>query len=188
MSNQNLGNVINSSSYLLSKLDIKYTLRYLSNLLQTHPFFPSLAAVSDVFSHYNVENEAFKVSYDTLHTLQVPFIAHLTVKKGTFVVVEKVTNDEVLFHLENKSLISLKKDDFIQIWDNVIFQAKTTSISGEPDYVKHHRKEQLEKAKIPAMLLLVTLIFLFFVAVKPALGYFIPLFMAKIIGLFFAIP
>ena len=187
MSNKNVDNVIDVASYLLKRVGVKHTENHLSKQLQTHPFYPSLAAVNDVFTGHNIECEAYRASYKDLLTCQTPFITHLTIDNNVFVVVEKVTEDAVLFYYGGKYLKSIKKEDFIEVWDNIIFQAKPSSIREEPDYVKHHRKEQLEKAKIPAMVSFVLFAFLFLVLTKFSIAYLIPLFFAKIIGLFFAI-
>jgi len=187
MSNRNIDNVIDTSGYLLKKLGVKFTDSFFSETVRSHPYYPSLAVVSDVFLDYNIENEAIRVSYDDLLNIETPFMAHLTFKDGVFIVIEKVTEVEVSFYFERKSLRLLKKEDFLKTWDNIVFIAKTTPKSVEPDFKKHRQKELLEKLKIPALVSVVVLSFLSMLLLKPTTADYLPLFLAKIIGLFYAI-
>ncbi|MDL2313264.1 hypothetical protein LJC68_10360 [Bacteroidales bacterium OttesenSCG-928-B11] len=162
MSNQKIDNVVDATSYLLKNLGVKFTENYLSNKLQTHPFYPSLAAVSEALTSYHIESEAYRVSYADLLTWETPFIAHLTIDNNIFVVVEMVTEEEVLFYYGDKHLKSIKKEDFIKIWDNIVFLAKPSPASGEPDYATHRQKNRIEKAKIPVMVSLISIVRLHF--------------------------
>ena len=187
MIKKNKDNAVIITSYLLKKLGIKYTDYYLSKQLQTHPFYPSLAAVSDVFTSYSIESEALRVSYEDLLDLQTPFIAHLNIDNGFFIIVERAREDGIFFNSGEKILKHIKKEEFIKFWNNIVFQAIPSTKSEEPNFVKHRRKEQLEKIKIPAMVTFVLFSFLSCVLIKPAMVYLLPLFFAKMLGLFFAI-
>ncbi|MCL2246946.1 MAG: cysteine peptidase family C39 domain-containing protein [Lentimicrobiaceae bacterium] len=179
--------VVESSHCFLTKLGIKHTRHYLSKTLQSHPFYPSLAAVRDLFTHYQIENEALKVSYETLLTLQTPFMAHLTTNGGIFVVVKQVTESEVWFYKEENQLKSITKEDFIKIWDQVVFLANPCALSSEPHYETHQRKERIENVRIPVLIGVLIFSFLSFVFLKPSIASLMPLFFAKTTGLFFAI-
>ena len=187
MSKKNTDNAIDAPIYLLKKNGIKYTEEYLSEQLQTHPFYPSLAAISDVFATYHIESDAYKISFSDLTDVKTPFIAHLNIDNGIFIVIEKVTDSGVFFHYQDSRLKKIQKEDFLNVWDNIIFQIKTSSISEEPGYIKHNRERQIEKFKIPALVSVVSFLFLFFVLTKPSLVFLIPLFLVKISGLLIAI-
>jgi len=187
MSNVKVDNVIDTTGFLLKKLGVIFTNSFFSDTLQSHPFYPSFAAVSDVFLDYNIENEAIRVSYDDLLKIETPFIAHLTMNSGIFIVIEKVTEEEIAFYYNGKSSRLIKKEDFLKTWGNIVFIAKPTSKSVEPDYKKHRKQELLEKTKISALVSVVVLLFLSILLLKPAIVSFFPLLLAKLIGLFFAI-
>jgi len=187
MITKNQDNAVVVTGYLLKKIGIKYTDYYLSKQLQTHPFYPSLAAVSDVFSSYNIESEALRVTFEDLFHLQTPFIAHLNIDSGFFIMVEQVKEDEVFFFSGGKTIRHIKKEEFLKYWDNIIFQTRPTKESEEPNYSKHLRKEIIEKMKISAILTFVFFSFLFGILVKPAMVYLLPLFFAKMTGLFFSV-
>ncbi len=48
-------------SFLLSKFGIKFNDNYLIKELRSHPFYPSLAAISDFLQKYKIENEALRL-------------------------------------------------------------------------------------------------------------------------------
>ncbi len=80
---------------LLKKLKISISPDAVIAELEKHPDYPSLLAVSDVLSNFQIENSAFRLQADELPNVPVPFIAHTRVKDGDFVLVEKI--DEAFF-------------------------------------------------------------------------------------------
>jgi ABC-type bacteriocin/lantibiotic exporter with double-glycine peptidase domain len=80
---------------LLKKLSIKIDPAAISAELEIHPDYPSLLAISDVLTAFNIENSAFRVDHDNLFTVPCPFIAHTNLNQGDFVVVNKIEGDNL---------------------------------------------------------------------------------------------
>jgi len=171
-------------SFLLSKLGIKFNDNYLIKELRSHPFSPSLAAISDILYKYKIENEALRLDYDELLQFKNPFIAHLTLFNGLFVVVLKVSDDEVSYVFEGKNYVTLSKEEFLKFWNNIVLIARPSSQSCEPDY-KQHRNEFLIY-RTPKLVLFSILGLVFIIQFKSNISfiYLLPLLATKVIGLF----
>ncbi len=75
---------------LLKSLSINIDPAAVSAELDRHPDYPSLLAVSDVLTNFNIENAAFRVEPDELAKVPCPFFAHTYLNQGNFVVVNKI--------------------------------------------------------------------------------------------------
>lgn len=170
---------------LLSALKVPTTKTFLAKELRSHPYYPSLAAVSDILNTYKVENSAMRISIDELNTIQTPFIAHLNSHQGAFALVEKITQDEVHVVLEEKTNKVYSKAEFIKIWDKIILTAKADDTSIEPDF-KQNRKEELVKTiKLLLLLIVIALILIATLVINQSAAFYLPLFITKVTGLFF---
>lgn len=172
-------------SFLLTCLGVKFTDDYLIKELRSHPFYPSLASVSDILLQYKIKNEALKLTYDDLSKFETPFIAHLNIYGGVFVVVLKVTNKEVTYHFEAQKANTISKADFISIWDNIVLIAYPTELSIESNYKKQYNNQLWSKTKLPLLLFFLMLLLIIQLISKPTLINLLPLLATKAIGLFF---
>ncbi|SDE73939.1 Peptidase C39 family protein [Mucilaginibacter pineti] len=92
--------------------------------LLIHPEYPSLLAVSDILSAYNVDNSAYRVGPEELKNVPTPFIAHTTINEGDFVLVKSREDEQLVLHSEkfNGSKLSLK--EFSEIFNGVVLVAE----------------------------------------------------------------
>jgi len=101
--------------------------------LEIHPDSPSLLAVSDVLTNFNIENTAFRMGPDELVNVPCPFIAHTNLNGGDFAVVNKIEKETVLLSSDKWNRHKLSIDDFKKIFAGVVLTAEipatfTTSI------------------------------------------------------------
>lgn len=169
----------------LRRLGVLVTKGFLKKEIQTHPYYPSLAALSDILNAYKVDNSALRVSINDIESIPIPFIAHLNMGNGTFAIVEKITPSEVHFSLDEKKIKIISKTDFIKIWDNVILTASINDKSTEPNFYENRKAELLTTLKLPIFILASTFILISSFIINQPSVYFLPLFITKCIGLFF---
>ena len=55
--------------------------------LDKHPDYPSLFAISDVLTNFDIENSAFRMEAEELSTLPYPFIVHSRTDGSSFMIV-----------------------------------------------------------------------------------------------------
>jgi uncharacterized membrane protein len=170
---------------LLSALKVPTTKTFLAKELRSHPYYPSLAAVSDILNTYKVENAAMRISTDELDTIQTPFIAHLNSHQGAFALVEKITQDEVHVTQEEKANKVYSKSEFIKIWDKIILTAKADDTSIEPDFKQTRKDELLTAIKLPLLFIAIALILIATLVINQSVAFYLPLFITKVTGLFF---
>ena len=53
--------------------------------LDKHPDYPSLLAVSDVLSHFKIENAAYRISDEDLEDVPYPFLAQTNINSDDFI-------------------------------------------------------------------------------------------------------
>src|SRR5580704_15777590 len=85
---------------LLKYLEINIDADIINAELEKHPDYPSLLSVSDVLTTFNIENSAFRVSFDELINLPCPFVTHTNANGGEFLVINQITGDHVFVSSE----------------------------------------------------------------------------------------
>lgn len=170
---------------LLNELRVPVTKGFLRKELQSHPYYPSLLAVSDILKFYNVQNEALKITENNFDSYSPPFIAHLTVDNGIFCLIEKVTNESVLLKMNGTKKELLTRENFFKIWDGIVLIANASNRSTEPNYSKNAKLEKFRKVRLPVFISLISaIIIMSFIFTDRSLSV-LPLLITKAIGLFF---
>jgi uncharacterized membrane protein len=138
---------------LINYLKLPVTRTTVIESVEAHPNFPSLYSISDNLKKWKVDNVAFQVTEEKLNEVPVPFVAHL--KKGTdyFLVVTKVTDTTVNYLSDSGQEKQKGRDEFIKEWGNVILFAEPSEESGEKEFLKKRKKEQINNLKIPIIVL-----------------------------------
>ncbi len=156
--NQTRDNSITAARHLLQLLKVRVTETTLADSVLTHPDYPSLLSISDSLQHWNMETAAIKATAEKLEALPVPFVVHLKTGGGKFMVVKKITPEEVVYLNEQGKEQSFAREDFLQRWDNVVLLAEAGEASGEADYKKNQRKELWGVLFVPITLTLLLLL------------------------------
>ena len=116
--------------------------------LDMHPDYPSLLAVSDVLTNFNIENAAFRVEFEELDQVPLPFLAHTRTNGGELVLVNKA--GEGYYYLCNEKWDNHKvnAEAFKKMYNGVVLTAEAgaaaaTQAPGLPAFIR--------QIKTPAM-------------------------------------
>ncbi|WPU95217.1 vitamin K epoxide reductase family protein [Mucilaginibacter sabulilitoris] len=157
------------TSLLVKLLNVKISDGSIKKDLEQHPDYPSLLSISDILTHYGIENLSVKVNRSKIIAVPVPFITQL---KGTgrkldfFTIVKEISIDTIQFfdpesHRWQVSLI----DAFLERCSGVVLLTEVGQAAGEKDYVQKIKSENRQKRVqnltalcIPAMLLITGII------------------------------
>ncbi|HNX44353.1 MAG TPA: vitamin K epoxide reductase family protein [Bacteroidales bacterium] len=133
----------------------------------------------------NIKLKMRPLDYDELLQFKNPFIAHLTIFNGIFVVVLQVNDHEVNYFLEGKNYVTLSKEEFLKVWNNIVLIAYPSAQSCEPEYRQHHQEYLFKKVKLPLLLSVLGLILIIQFVSNFSAMQLLPLLATKAIGLFF---
>ena len=134
---------------LLELLKVKHTKEFSDRYFNEHPHKYNLFGLSKMLEEYGIESAATRIAdkEQDITEIQTPFIAQFS---RDFVVVQKVTADEVSFLWRGMShAVPIAK--FIEAWSGVTLLAESSPASIEPDY-KEHRKAALLNVLIKGLL------------------------------------
>jgi uncharacterized membrane protein len=109
---------------LLRQLKINVDQETVSSELNKHPDYPSLLAVSDVLNALNIENSAFRLSFNELADVPCPFIAHLYSNGGELIVVNRMDPDNFHISGDKWNNHTLSAEAFEKVFAGVILVAE----------------------------------------------------------------
>lgn len=150
---------------LIRALKINVTAKTVETCLSDHPETPSLLALSDCLTSWNIENQAFGIpreDYD-VNELLFPFVAHFPEKGGRFVLITNIASGVVQFSDEEHKNSTMPENEFLKRWDGIALHAETSAISGEKDYKQNQFKYLLQRLILPTgLILLISILGLIF--------------------------
>ncbi len=113
--------------------------------LEKHPDYPSLLAISDVLTVFNVENVALRVNFNELGDVTVPFLAHTN--GGDMVLVKKA--EKAYYHLSSDKWNNHKvnADEFKKMYNGVVLTAAPSVETESPAKISF----LLKQIKTPSM-------------------------------------
>ncbi|RDB03972.1 cysteine peptidase family C39 domain-containing protein [Runella aurantiaca] len=141
-------NAFEATNMLLYLSKVRVTARSLRNALWQHPDFPSLSALSDVLTDFNVPNMATRLTPDRLPEIPLPALAQLQVDSGVFVPVRKVGSTVEWLHSQ-RGWQTDSYNDFVHKWTGVALLIAPDATSGEREYTKNRRREWIGSLRIP---------------------------------------
>lgn len=122
----------------LRALHVKHTSVYAEKLYEEHPHKYNLYGLSKMLEEYGIPNAGVRINDKNIHSLEVPFIAHIG---NDFVVVNQVTDKQIHYHWRDKD-IKVPIEQFQNLWSGVALIAEPDETSIEPEY-EQHRKQYL---------------------------------------------
>ena len=131
-----MDNCITVARSLLTKLNVRYTKKYLEDNILSHPDHPSLLCISDTLEKYSVESLAVKVGMEKLKELPLPCIVQLSDLGGMFHVLTELSDRGVKYIDSKENTIAISKEDFLKKWTGVCLLAEATETSAEPGIQK----------------------------------------------------
>lgn len=138
----------NQLIYLLSQLAEKNNInldRDETNLqLLSHPYFPSINSITDLFNHFNIDNIALKVNNDLETLTQIPdtFLAQITVSNGTELILATKTDTGVQMVFNETTSENKSTDEFLVLWTGilVIIEKPRKKVKKKKDSFNHLKK------------------------------------------------
>lgn len=133
--------------------------------LLSHPYYPSINSITDLFNHFNIDNLALKVDNNLDSYSQIPntFLAQINEDKGSqLVVVSKKTDGVELIYDEHKYK-NISVGEFFELWTGILVVIEKQ---------KKKDSDNLNKAgKIKKLVYFSTFVMLssFFILAKPSL-------------------
>jgi len=95
--------------------------------LEKHPDYPSLLAISDVLTAFDIDNAAYRVDAENISTVPCPFIAHTNLNGGDFLTIEKISGETVLASSDKWNRHTLSLDEFKKMFQGVVLTAEPSS-------------------------------------------------------------
>ena len=109
---------------LLKSLSIGIDPATIITELEKHPDYPSLLAISDVLTVFNIDNVAYRVDAGNIDKVPCPFIAHTNLNSGDFLTIEKISGDAVLASSDKWNRRKLSLDEFKKMFQGVVLTAE----------------------------------------------------------------
>lgn len=133
-----LPNAVSVTFSLIRKLNIQVSRYTVKHHLEEHPDYPSLLAIKDCLTSWNIPNQAFQFNKKKciVEELPLPFIAHLKNDGGQLMLIHKILESKVYFNNEKVQNGVITRDEFLSRWDGILLYAEGHHTSGEVNY--HH--------------------------------------------------
>lgn len=135
----------------------KITLGSVRDFFLAHPEYPSLQSVSDVLTHFKIENAAFKLELPQLRALPSPVLVHLHTKRGIFVVITEQGADTITY-TDGISFYKVAIAEFSKSWTGFTLIAEPSPKVGEANYATKRKQERWQSLRLPTLVALGTLI------------------------------
>jgi uncharacterized membrane protein len=139
----------NIAGYYLQLLQAKVTVTNAQKNIEENPYYPSLLSLSDTFSRYKINNNAFEVGKENFGQLEAPFVAFVNMPGigKDFVLVTGMSNNTVNFLHKSKNTQAISKEEFLERYQNIIWVAEPDEQSGETGYAEELKEERKLKTK-----------------------------------------
>jgi uncharacterized membrane protein/protein-disulfide isomerase len=124
----------NQLIFLLSKLTKKNNIKIDKDetklQLLSHPYYPSINSITDLFNHFNIDNLALKVDNNLDAYSQIPesFLAQINEGKGSQLVVVSKNDDGVELIYDEKISKNESIDKFLELWTGIILIIEKSNI------------------------------------------------------------
>jgi uncharacterized membrane protein len=141
---------------LLAQLKIRVTYGTSDTCAHEHPEYPSILALSDCLSQWNIDNQTYKIEsgdYDP-EELLFPFVAHLREKGGRFILIHSISQSKVTYSDEQYQHLVMSEDELLKRWDGIALHAEKKEDSGEINYRQQYFYHFLRTLAVPASIIL----------------------------------
>lgn len=171
--------------YLINQFALKNNIKIVKEeakiQLLSHPYYPSLKSITDLFDYFNIDNLALKVNdkLDTFPQIPESFLAQINEDNDNrLVLVTKEIDTVILIYDEHRSK-SLSVDEFLKLWTGIIIVIEK---SENKNINKLHKTD-----KVKLLVYILSFIFLLsiFIQAKPSLFQFL-YFSLSCIGVYFS--
>jgi len=143
----------------LSSNNIAFNKEELNLQLLTHPYFPSINAITDLFDHFKIENVAAELPKEVsiLSELPATFLAHIKEDHSEKIVLVVKKNDALKLIYDAKTTKHLSYREFVDLWTGVIVAVE----KNEDETIQNSNRQSLLKTgtiAVSILLILATLL------------------------------
>ncbi|WP_431293128.1 thioredoxin domain-containing protein [Pedobacter sp. P26] len=178
-----LNNIEAVTKLLVEKLNVSVTETTIKECLGNHPDYPSLMALSDCLTDWYIANEARRIPKENYKDYEIPFIAQLMPNGGSFILINSINQGQINYSDEKHLNASMPEDEFLKKWSGSVLRAEANENSTEPGYKNKRLLEIFSTAKLPILVLIITISILMAVNFQSiTLGYGLVL-LSKLTGI-----
>lgn len=143
-----MNNCLHATKKILELLRVPFTKVYLKDVVLSHPYFPSLLAISDTLGKYDLSQVRVKIGKEKLDQVTLPCIVQV-VGPGMdlFYTLIEFSGNKAVFFDENGKKTSTGREDFLNKWTGVTLLVERNEDSAEPGI-----EERLKKKRLKTML------------------------------------
>lgn len=155
-------NTARTLNVFLKSLNIPVTLRSIEEELSKHPDRYSLLALTDILNCWKIPNAAYQLSSEQIleEGVPIPFVAHFSDDGGSFVVIESIGNVKATIVEGDLGKRTITMKEFNERYTGSILVANYANDAGEVNYHQMHRREVVEKTRIPFIIVSVIILLL----------------------------
>jgi len=185
-------NVETVTQKLIKALGVKVNDETVFSLLQEHPDYPSMLAISDCLNELDVSNSVLfidKLEYCKENLIQLlPFVAHLQEQRGErLMLVSEIKDNTFIVQETGNNLVIISENEFLSVWTGIILCAEAHEKSGEKGYLINKIGLWLKKLTLPVAFLTLLGLLNTKILNDEFTLYSISLILFKFIGLFISI-
>lgn len=144
-----LSNAVWVSHLLLKSLNFKHSRNRLKKLLENHVDYPSLLSISDGLTSWGIENQAYRLRNDDFDRLESPYLAHVNLDGGKFILIRSISKNVVEFSNDFENLASMSRTDFALLSTGAVLKAELGTQRREPQLNLKRLKFVSQSIKIP---------------------------------------
>lgn len=148
-------NLCNVAINYVQQLHIPVTATTLTKSLLSNPYYPTLYSLTSVFNQFGIINNTYEATAENLHELTPPYIAYIshTDAGKDFVLITRMSDTVVQYIAEGKKTVTISKEQFLKIWQNIVFVAERNNAKGEKEYINSLKKEKNKRSKKLALVI-----------------------------------
>lgn len=164
---------------LVTELNLKVTFPSIKKV-KNHPEYPSITALTDSLSEWNIENVVVSGTIENLLKINCPAIAHISKNYNHFVLIQKIENQTVHYADPLNGVVAEPVQEFAKYWQGILVLFETTDKSGEDNFYQRKALERFNR--IRPYVVLVLLFILLSVPMLVIDKQYLTLYLLKIAG------
>lgn len=147
-------NAAKALGHLLQLANVRATALTVRERLEDHPDFPALSALSDVLTELRVNNLATRLTPDRLPDVPLPALMQVRVGNDEQFAPLRHLNGETVEWLDTATGCQREPfAAFVERWTGIALLIEPDEQAGERDYPRARRRELLQQARMPLMVM-----------------------------------
>ena len=147
---------------LLKRFKIKISKITIENFLHSHPHYPSLLSICDLFKKWDIIYYPLTLNTTEIKQVEIPFIAHLNVAGGELAYVEKICKGKITYYTrKGKRQIEIFEEFSSKLSGAVILVEPEQKVI-ESNYKQNRQMELIENMFLPMSIIVFLIILIRF--------------------------